>query len=632
MKKLISILLCISLILIPVLMTGCTENDKKDDKVSDSSADKPTDDPGDEPSDVPSGDPADTPTDEPTGGPTEGPDTPVEEPTKDDPKSYVKFTAGLADLFLRAKEITGDYREKILTGNEKIDSGKFNITANALSFAGNDYLSGNKYALDGIFAHGKTTGTIVSGTFKGKEETGLQLFVTPEGSVYVMIPSVDNAVYVKLFDLDSLPIGSDDASDGSNQIVFPDISGENMTEKLPESVKSITEEKVSVTVLGTKLDGVTKLTVTVDASTLEDFAASLPDSVGGLVANYFPEGLPENTEATITLFVKDGATVLAEAAVASTDSSFSLSLAVVGETGKENYGLTVISDDKDGTTKVDLTGKRENTDTLTKGSVDLKIESTKKETGTTDEGADDSDMISSLLGNGNTSVGFSYERKTTGNKTESLYKVKLGIDMGFTTMTLNIPLNAETVRGDNGSVTHTLSIDTVKANLPKELMNIQLSASFTLGEGLEGAGAVMPTFTDENTLDPSDPDDAEALAAYTEKFETQCKELADFIKNLIGSSEPEEPEESEAKGVIIGKFKSVNSTPVQTYEFTVDGKVSLSVNSDIGTITYEGSYILISDELTLIFTVEGNEIIQTYSFLGTGTGIIINGIEYIFVS
>lgn len=547
MKKFISILLCISLILIPVLMMGCTENDKKDDKVSDSSADKPTDDPGDEPSDVPSGDPAgtptDEPTDEPTGGPTEGPDTPAEGPTKDDPKSYVKFTAGLADLFLRAKEITGDYREKILTGNEKIDSGKFNITANALSFAGNDYLSGNKYTLEGVFAHGKTSGTIVSGTFKGKEETGLQLFVTPEGSVYVMIPSVDNAVYVKLFDLDSLPIGSDDASDGSGQIVFPDISGENMTEKLPESVKSITEEKVSVTVLGTKLDGVTKLTVTVDASTLEDFAASLPDSVGGLVANYFPEGLPENTEATITLFVKDGATVLAEVAVTSTDSSFSLSLAVVGETGKENYGLTVISDDKDGTTKVDLTGKRENTDTLTKGSVDLKIESTKKETGTTDGSADDSDMISSMLGNGNTSVGFSYERKTTGNKTESLYKVKLGIDMGFTTMTLNIPLNAETVRGDNGSVTHTLSIDTVKANLPKELMNIQLSASFTLGEGLEGAGAVMPTFTDENTLDPSDPDDAEALAAYAEKFETRCKELADFIKNFIGSSEPEEPEE-----------------------------------------------------------------------------------------
>lgn len=551
MKKFISILLCISLILIPVLMTGCTENDKKDDKVSDSSADKPTDDPGDEPSDVPSGDPAGTPTDEPTDeptggpteGPTEGPDIPAEKPTKDDPKSYVKFTAGLADLFLRAKEITGDYREKILTGNEKIDSGKFNITANALSFAGNDYLSGNKYTLEGVFAHGKTSGTIVSGTFKGKEETGLQLFVTPEGSVYVMIPSVDNAVYVKLFDLDSLPIGSDDASDGSGQIVFPDISGENMTEKLPASVKSITEEKVSVTVLGTKLDGVTKLTVTVDASTLEDFVASLPDSVGGLVANYFPEGLPENTEATITLFVKDGATVLAEVAVASTDSSFSLSLAVVGETGKENYGLTVISDDKDGTTKVDLTGKRENTDTLTKGSVDLKIESTKKETGTTDGSADDSDMISSMLGNGNTSVGFSYERKTTGNKTESLYKVKLGIDMGFTTMTLNIPLNAETVRGDNGSVTHTLSIDTVKANLPKELLNIQLSASFTLGEGLEGAGAVMPTFTDENTLDPSDPDDAEALAAYAEKFETQCKELADFIKNFIGSSEPEEPED-----------------------------------------------------------------------------------------
>lgn len=516
-------------------MTGCDENDRKDQPTTAA------------PTDAPTGAPTDVPTDDPSGTQTEAPEPPKDDPVKDDPGSYVKLNAGLAELLLHVTDIAGDYFEKIFTGDEKIDSGSFNITANALSFAGKDYLSGNSYSLDGVLAHGKESGTVISGTLKGKEETGFRLFVTPEGTVYVMLPAVDDAVYVKLLDLGDIPSLPDGGTDGKGEPSLPGLlPGDVPTDKLPEIVKSITEEKVSITVLGKKLDGVTRLTVKVDAKALGGLAEKLPDSVGGLIAKYFPDGLPENAEAQITLCVKDGVTLLAEITISSSNGSFALSLAVVGEKGKEDYSLTIKAENKDGRTTAELTGKRENTDTLTKGSISLKTESTKKEPDKADSGSDSSDILSALLGGGTANVGFSYERKTTGNKTESLYKISFGMDMGFSTMTLTIPLTAETVRGANGSVSHTLSIDTVKAKLPKELINIRLSVSFTLGEGLEGAGAVMPTFTPENTLDPDDPDDAGALAAYTEKFRTRCKELAELLKDLFGGSEPEEPSKPEA--------------------------------------------------------------------------------------
>ena len=50
-------------------------------------------------------------------------------------------------------------------------------------------------------------------------------------------------------------------------------------------------------------------------------------------------------------------------------------------------------------------------------------------------------------------------------------------------------------------------------------------------------------------IDPNDPDDAEALATYKEKFQAECKELADLIENLFGSSDPEEPEERILEGI-----------------------------------------------------------------------------------
>lgn len=613
MKKIICILLCISLILMPVLMTGCDkENDKKDETPTDtpSATDAPTDKPSDN-TDAPTDTPTDTPTGDTTDKPSDNPtDKPVAEPIKDDPKSYVKFTAGIAELFLHISEITGDYREKILTGNEKFDSGKVNITANALSFAGNDYLSGNKYALDGIFAHG-SSGTVVSGTFKGAGETGLQLFVTPDGTIYVMIPSVDSAMYVKLAELGKLR-SSNSSSDKAPGTSAPSDNG--TAEKLPESVKSITEEIVSVTVLGNRLDGVVKLTVTISAKSLESLADDLPEELRGLIAN----NIPENADATITLWIKDGSTVLADIAVDSTEGKLDLGLALVGESGKESYELTLKTEKGEDKTAINVTGKRENTDKVTKGSLSLKIESTKPQDGTD---TDNSDTIAALLGNG-TSIGLSYERKTEGNRTESLYTVSLGINAGFTEITVNIPLNAETVRNADGSVSHTVSIDTVKAKLPKELVNLQLSASFTLGEGLEGAGVTMPIFTAENTLDPNDPDDAEALAAYAEKFGNECKELAEFLKNLFGDKEEK---------ILEGRFRSTG-TPQMIYTFTANGEVDLEVylevDAGISTVLYKGSYKLVGNELTLTLTIAGKEVTNVYSFEETDTGIIINGDEY----
>ena len=652
MKKIICILLCISLILLPVLMTGCDENDKKDEITTiapstDSPTEAPTDEPTDQPTDMPSDKPADEPTDAPTDAPTDEPtdaptdtptdsdipttdtpDDPKQEPITDDPKSYVKFNAGLADLLIHISQITGDYREKILTGNEKFDSGRFNVSANALSFAGNDYLSGNKYSLDVVFAHDKVSGTVASATFKGTEETGLKLFVTADGCVYVMIPSVDNTVYVKLTELGDLIEGSEssDGTTGSDgNITLPGISGDGIADKLPETVKNITEEKVSVTVLGQKLNGVVKLTLTVDAKTLESLVESLPGTLKELVSNYFPDGIPENAETKITLWVYDGTTVLADISVNTVDKSFDLSIAVVGDTGKEDYELTLATEDKEGKTNVKITGKRENSETVTKGSLALRVTSTKTDSGTADTGS--SGMISSLLGSGDTSVGFSYERKVSGNKTETLYKISLGIDAGFTTVTLNIPFNTETVRGADGSVSHTFSIDTVKANLPKELINIQLSAGFTLGEGLDSSGVTMPVFTAENTLDPNDPDDADALAAYKEKFQAECKELADLIENLFGSSDPEEPEER----ILEGSFKSVDSKLEQTYEFTADGKFVLSTKIFV-TVKSEGTYKIVGDKITLTTKVSDKEQTSTYDFSETDTGIVIDGKEYARVS
>ena len=128
-------------------------------------------------------------------------------------------------------------------------------------------------------------------------------------------------------------------------------------------------------------------------------------------------------------------------------------------------------------------------------------------------------------------------------------------------------------------------------------------------------------------LDTNDPDDAEALATYKEKFQAECKELADLIENLFGSSDPEEPEER----ILEGSFKSVDSKLEQTYEFTADGKFVLSTKIFV-TVNSEGTYKIVGDKITLTTKVSDKEQTSTYDFSETDTGIIIDGKEYTRVS
>lgn len=220
---------------------------------------------------------------------------------------------------------------------------------------------------------------------------------------------------------------------------------------------------------------------------------------------------------------------------ASSNGNFKLGFSAIGETGRESYGFVLAVDSEGTEGSVTLNGKRENGEGLTKGSLELTVVGFDG-----NENADGSAVgsfdIAAVTDSG-TVIGFSYSRATVGATTSSDYVIRFGVSMGIGSLTLSIPAHAETVRGENGSLTHTFTVNTSAAGIKKELVDVDISLTFAVGATPSDVELTFPTVTEDKVISLTDPDDADAVKAYLENAEREYREIVELIRGLIGNAD-----------------------------------------------------------------------------------------------
>ena len=506
----------------------------------------------------------------------------AEDDTPNDEESYETDSMSSAEcfdfaarkLFSAVDSLKNGFFPEIFGSEQQSDGGKLALSCDSLSLFGSPILN-NAFSLSGGYAR-NDNGFISEGKLKNANELSYQLYVTPEGAIYMRFPQLDENTFIGLDT--NIALGDASQKNEADSTVSSVTNG-SLFEILDEvfgdaTDKLISEESADITVLDKDFKGARKLTFkyVMTSASVEKYGVS---------------------EVNVVLYVAKGTLVRAEFELVGID--LGLDVDMLEEDGTLNFDASLSSA---GEKTFGISGEQKDSS----GSMTFSF------------GEAQSEM-------GNMGFSLSYDRSVKGNVTVTDYALGIVLSAGANELTVAIPIHTELTREDSGAISYKLSIDTVKDKIPEMLAKVCVSFEITrLPDGSETV-ATLPDFTDENTLYVTDESDREALAAYFESMNEQFPDIKSSILDILKLFGFNGAEEETL--YLEGTYAPGGIASLVTLTFEADGKASCSV---IGYGT-DGTYVINGNEITLDFGT-GHNLTGTFSFENKGDSIVINGTEY----